>query len=192
MENHTIFHSVDWSIDWSILFRPINWFFRVINRLIDQSIFWSFLTNQSSYSIFLNDQWSIKIDQTILNEWDHYCIWSGNKAPKFRLVRSEHSAFQKISISKSRVKTMLILFFDSKGVIHHEYVSGDQTVKATFYIQVLGYLCKLIVRVRPEIWRDWKFFLLHDNAHSHTAAIVPQFLTKKGVAQSNHSPYSRI
>ncbi len=38
------------------------------------------------------------------------------------------------------------------------------------------------------MWRDQTFFLLHDNARSHTAAIVQQFLAKKGVAQLSHSP----
>ncbi len=67
---------------------------------------------------------------------------------------------------------MLILFFDSKGVIHHEYVHEGQTVNATFYVQVLDRLCKRISHVRPEVRRDRKFFLLHDNAHPNTAAIV--------------------
>ncbi len=85
---------------------------------------------------------------------------------------------------------MLILFFDSKGVIHQEYVPENQTVNATFYIQVLERFCKCIASMRLEMWRDWKFFLLHNYAHSHTAAIVYQFLAKKGVAQLSHPPYS--
>ncbi len=40
-----------------------------------------------------------------------------------------------------------------------------------------------------EMWRDLKFFLLHDNACPHTAAIVQQFLAKKGVAQLSYPPY---
>ncbi len=84
---------------------------------------------------------------------------------------------------------MLILFFDSKGVIHHEYVPEGQTVNAAFYIQVLDCLCKRIARVRPEMWRDRKFFLLHNKARPHTAVIVQQFLTKKGKAQLSHPPY---
>ncbi len=67
---------------------------------------------------------------------------------------------------------MLILFFDSKGVIHHKYVPEGQTVNATFYTQVVDRLCKHIASVRPEMWRDWKFFLLSNNARLHTAAIV--------------------
>ncbi len=77
---------------------------------------------------------------------------------------------------------MLILFFDSKGVIHHEYIPEGQTVNALFFIQVLDRVCKRIAHVRLKRWRDWKLFLLHDNACWHTAAIVQQFLAKKGVA----------
>ncbi len=84
---------------------------------------------------------------------------------------------------------MLILFFDSKVVIHHKYVSEGQTVNVTFYIQVLDCLCKRIACVRPEMWRDRKFFLLHDNACPRTAAIVQQLLAKIGVARLNHPPY---
>ncbi len=44
---------------------------------------------------------------------------------------------------------------------------------------VLDRLCKHIACVKAEMWKDRKFFLLHDNAHRHTAAIVQQFLAKK-------------
>ncbi len=70
---------------------------------------------------------------------------------------------------------MLTLFFDSKDVIHHEYVPDGQTVNATFYFQVSDHLCKRIACMRPEIWRDRKFFFLQNNACLHTAAIVQQF-----------------
>ncbi len=85
---------------------------------------------------------------------------------------------------------MLILFFAGKGVIHHKYVPEGQTVNATFYVQILDHLCKRIVRVRPEMWRDRKFFLLYNDAHPHTEAIIQQFLAKKGVAQLSNPPYS--
>ncbi len=85
---------------------------------------------------------------------------------------------------------MLILFFDSKGVIHHEYVPEGQAVNATYSIQVLDRLCKRIARLMPEMWRNWNFILLHNNVRPHTAAIVQQLLVKKGVAQLSHPPYS--
>ncbi len=43
------------------------------------------------------------------------------------------------------VKTMLIAFFDSKGLMHHENVPFGQTVNATFYLSVAR-----ICRVRLE------------------------------------------
>ncbi len=85
---------------------------------------------------------------------------------------------------------MLILLFDSKRKIHRKYVPESQTVNAIFYVQVLDRLCKRIARVKTEMWRDRKFFLLHDNACPHTAAIIQQFWAKKGVAQLSHPPYS--
>ncbi len=85
---------------------------------------------------------------------------------------------------------MRILFFDSKGVIYHKYVPEGQIVNATFYVQVLDHLCKHITSVKPEMSRDRKFFLFHGNAHQHTAVIVQQFLSKNGVAEWSHLPYS--
>ncbi len=81
------------------------------------------------------------------------------------------------------------MFFDNKGVIHHEYVPEGQTISATFY-KVVDCLCKRIVGVRPEMWADRKFFLLLDNARPQTAAIVEQFFDKKGVAQLSHPSHS--
>ncbi|CAD7079140.1 unnamed protein product [Hermetia illucens] len=43
-----------------------------------------------------------------------------------------------------------------------------------------------MARVRPELYED----LLHDNAGAHTVTVAQQFLTKKGVTQLSHSPYS--
>ena len=48
--------------------------------------------------------------------------WVGQNCPKPKKLR-----FQ-----KSRVKTMLIAFFDTEGVIHREFVPEGQTVNAEF------------------------------------------------------------
>ncbi len=83
---------------------------------------------------------------------------------------------------------MLILSFDSEGVIYHAYVPEGHMVNATFYIQVLDCLCKSTACARPETRRDRKFFLFHNNACPHNAAIVQQFWAKKGVVQLSHPP----
>ncbi len=85
---------------------------------------------------------------------------------------------------------MLILFFDSKNVIHCEYVFEGQTVNATFCVQVLDHLCNRTAYVKPEMWRDRKFFRLYDNSRLHTATIIQQILAKKGVTKLSYPPYS--
>ena len=45
---------------------------------------------------------------------------------------------KKAHMPKSKIKTMLITFFDQKGLIHHEFVPQNQTVNQRFYQQVLS------------------------------------------------------
>lgn len=46
-----------------------------------------------------------------------------------------------------RVKTLPIPFFDSKGLVHYEYVPYGQTVNALFYLSVLT---RVFARIRRE------------------------------------------
>ena len=79
-------------------------------------------------------------------------------------------------MSKSKVKTMLICFFDSQGVVHKEFVPPGQTVNKQYYREVLERLRKRVHRVRPDI-ADTSM-LHHDNAPCHTAISVKEFLAK--------------
>ncbi len=105
-------------------------------------------------------------------------------------LNSQALRLQKVRYQKSCVKTMLIAFFDSKGLIHHEYVPFGQTVNATFYLIVLKRLVALISRLRPEYREPGSWSLLHDNAKSHTAHIIQQYFAKNQITVLNHSPYS--
>ena len=44
---------------------------------------------------------------------------------------------KKACMSKSKIKVMLIAFFDQKGMAHHEFVPESETVNQHFYQQVL-------------------------------------------------------
>jgi len=88
---------------------------------------------------------------------------------------------KKVRMQKSRIKTMLTVFFDSKGIIHKEFIPEGQTVNAQCYLGVLKRLWDRIHRVRPEYKEVGSWFLLHDNAPSHKALIVREFLAKKGI-----------
>jgi len=44
---------------------------------------------------------------------------------------------KKRRMSKSKIKTMLICFFKSQGIVHKEFVPQGQTVNLHFYKEVL-------------------------------------------------------
>ena len=85
---------------------------------------------------------------------------------------------------------MLIIFFDSQGVVHKEFVPQGKTVNAEFYKGIMGRLLMRIQRVHPVTFCSQDFFLLHDNVHVHKAASVCQFLTQKNVTTLYHPLYS--
>jgi len=85
---------------------------------------------------------------------------------------------KKLRFQKSRVKTMLVIFFDWQGVIHKEFVPEGETMKAVYYKVVMERLLNKSRRVRPGMCESGDWFLLHDNAPSHNATIVNQFLAQ--------------
>jgi len=95
---------------------------------------------------------------------------------------------KKARMSRSRVKTMIIDFFDSRGIVHKEFVPPGQTVNHAFYKDVLKRLRKRVQRVRTDIADDW--VLHHDNAPAHTALSVREFLVKKNIPVLSYPPYS--
>ena len=54
----------------------------------------------------------------------------------------------------SNIKSMLICFFDQKGIVHKEFVPPGQTVNAAFYVEVLKLLRETVRRKRPVQWRN--------------------------------------
>jgi hypothetical protein len=74
---------------------------------------------------------------------------------------------------------MLIIFFDSQGVVHKEFVSEGERVNAEFYKGVMDLLLKRIQRVRPGAVCSRDIFLLHNNTPAHKAASVCQFSAQK-------------
>jgi len=85
---------------------------------------------------------------------------------------------------------MLVCLYDSKGIIHPEFVPEGQTVTASFYLSVLERLWKRIRPVRPEYSAPGSRFFLHDNAPVYRAAAVQEFLARNQVCVLNHPPYS--
>jgi len=91
----------------------------------------------------------------------------------------EHSQRpKKMPFQKSKVKTILIVFFDSQGIAHKESVQEGCSVNAEYCKDVLDRLISRIRWVRPALYRTRDFFLLHDNAPAHSAAKILQYLNQ--------------
>ena len=56
---------------------------------------------------------------------------------------------KKLKFQRFRIKTMLIIFFGSQGVVHREFLPEGKTSNAEFYKGMMDRLLKRIQRVRP-------------------------------------------
>jgi hypothetical protein len=80
---------------------------------------------------------------------------------------------------KSKVKSMLIIFFDIKGIVNNEFALAGQTVSSAYYYNVLRRLHENVRRPRPKLWLKENWLLHHNNALSHTSFLTRNFLPKK-------------
>ncbi|KMQ87532.1 mariner mos1 transposase [Lasius niger] len=92
--------------------------------------------------------------------------------------------------SRSKIKVMLTVFFDYRGVVHSEFLPEGQTVNKEYYLGVMRRLRENIRRKRPDLWKDNSWILHHDNAPSHKAIIVQEFLAKNTTNVIDQAPYS--
>jgi len=63
-------------------------------------------------------------------------------------------------------------FFDSEGIVHHEYAPDGQTISKEIYVEVLRRLRESVRRKRTEKWWDGDWILHHNNAPAHTTHLV--------------------
>lgn len=92
--------------------------------------------------------------------------------------------------SRSKIKVMLTVFFDSYGVVHKEFLPTGQTVNKEYYLNVMRHLREAIRQKRPDSWKTNSWFLHHDNAPSHNALVIRQFLAKNSTNVVPQAPYS--
>ncbi|XP_035221813.1 histone-lysine N-methyltransferase SETMAR-like [Stegodyphus dumicola] len=110
------------------------------------------------------------------------------KAPKWRSPSSPRQ--KKFRFEKSKIKVMLVAFFDCDGLIHHEFLPPNMTVNGQFYTEVLDRLRKRNRRVRLHFQQKGSWLLLHDNARPEIALPVRRFLAQHSVVEMQHPPYS--
>ncbi|UYV72043.1 hypothetical protein LAZ67_9001628 [Cordylochernes scorpioides] len=91
---------------------------------------------------------------------------------------------------RSNVKVLLTVFFDCRGVVHHEFVPQGRTVNKEYYLQVMSNLREAIRQKRPDLWKNKNWLLHHDNAPAHTSLLVRDFLAKNNTQMMPQPPYS--
>lgn len=92
---------------------------------------------------------------------------------------------------QSKKKAMLTVFMDYNGVVHHEFLPGGQTVNKEYYLGVMRRLREAIRQKRPQLWQNKSWILHHDNAPSHNAHLIRDFLAKNNtitIQQPANSP----
>ena len=85
---------------------------------------------------------------------------------------SDIPSTEETEIPKVPIKIVIIIFFDSQGVVRKEFIPERKRVNAEFYKGVVNRLLKRIQQVRPAAFCSRDFFLLHDDAPAHKAASV--------------------
>jgi [histone H3]-lysine36 N-dimethyltransferase SETMAR len=91
---------------------------------------------------------------------------------------------------RSHVKVMLTVFFDHRGVVHHEYAPQDQTINKEYYQTVLRRLRDAVRRKRPDLWATRTWSLHQDNAPAHSSHLIQNFLAKQSTPLVRQPPYS--
>jgi len=122
-----------------------------------------------------DETWVFEYDSTTKRQSSE---WHTSESPPPKAAR----------MSKSREKSMLIIFFYSKGIVHKEFVPPGETVNQTFYLEVLECFRNRVRHVCGETADKW--FLHHNNVPSHTSFAVRKFLAQNKITTLPHPPYS--
>ena len=96
---------------------------------------------------------------------------------------------KKARMSKSKIKSMLICFFDSQGIVHKDLCHQDK-LSIKLFIRKSLRLRKMVAHVRTGIECTW--MLQHDNAPCHTAVSSNEFLTEKNIPMVPQPPIRQI
>jgi len=91
---------------------------------------------------------------------------------------------------RSKIKAMLVVLYDWKGIVHHEFVPCGQMVNKQFYQEVLARLRDAVRRKRLELWENQTCILHHDNVPAHLSLVIGSYLAKHQTSILPHPPYS--
>jgi hypothetical protein len=86
---------------------------------------------------------------------------------------------------RSKVKVLLTVFFDYRGIVHHSSAFNKE-----YHLEVNRHLRDAVRRKRPDLWASCNWQLHHDNALAHSSHLIQSFLAKHGIPVVRQAPYS--
>ena len=96
-------------------------------------------------------------------------------------------------VRRATPKLMLMVFFDSQGLIHHEYAAGGGRAQLTAvdYREILMNLVNALEIKWPGLFgRRHAWGLLQDNAPIHAAHVIQDYLWQEFIQTVPHAPNS--
>jgi len=106
--------------------------------------------------------------------------WMGKGSPRPK----------KAQMSRSKIKVVVFVFFDWKGIVHCEFVLRGKVVNKQLYQDVLACLRNVVRRKSPELWENQTWLLHHDNVPAHASILICSYLAKHQTSVVLHPPYS--
>ena len=97
---------------------------------------------------------------------------------------------KKTRMNRSKIKVLLVVSYDWKGIVHHEFVPRGQMGNKQLYQEVLALLRDAVRRMWPELWENQIWMLHHNNAPAHASLLIRSYLAKRHTSLVPHPPYS--
>ena len=92
-------------------------------------------------------------------------------------------------MSRSKIKMILVVFFDWKDIVHHEFVLRGQVVNKQLYQEAIARLRDAVRMKRTEFWENQTGMLHHDNAPARVSFLIRSYLAKHQTSITPHPPY---
>jgi hypothetical protein len=121
--------------------------------------------------------------------WVHYFTPESKRASKQCKHTHSPSPPKQAKAIFSAGNIMTAVFWDSKSIIHLDFLTGQKTINAQNYSTLLNEKVNSAIRLKRRKMQDSVCFL-HDNVRPHTAALTMATLLKLKWDVLSHPPYS--
>lgn len=126
----------------------------------------------------------VTVDET----WIHHATPETKQQSK-QWVSTGERAPKKAKMGLSANKVMATVFWDSRGVIHIDYLEKGKTINGKYYSELLDRFDTVLKQKRPHLKKK-KVLFHQDNARVHTCAVTMAKFYQLGYELLQHPPYS--